>query len=218
MSFSVTITENTARFMQGVEGVFTTGDVLMVAGEAVANRIRFRFQELEATRPNKKNWPRQHFWADAYKSVQNPSRRAGAVTISINHLGVALRLFGGDTEPVTAKWLTIPATADAYGMRAREFGTLSFGFAVNEYGHFQAALIERAHSLVRFGGKRKDGTRSVTQTASVLQHVKFWLTKHTHHEPDPTVLPTEEQMAKAAVDRADFFIQRKIAETGGTAS
>src|SRR5690349_10277066 len=112
MSFSLSIQNSTIPFLNGLQNLLTHEEILAVAGEAVANRLRAHFDELQSSRPNANGWPRQNFWAQVSRSVKNTSLQTGSITVTIDRPGVALRFFGGDIQPVTAQYLAIPATAD----------------------------------------------------------------------------------------------------------
>ncbi len=180
----------------------------LIGARGAANRIRAHLANLEATRGNKDGWPRTHFWAQVRQSVQNPTPTAGGAVISINHLGFALRYFGGVVLPVRRKFLTIPATPEAYGHRAREFAQLKFALApLNDgSGRRAPALVEAEHTRLDFGRKRKDGSRRVT-AESRGGKVFYWLVRKTTHRPDPTVLPSEAEIATAALGAIEAQLQ-----------
>ena len=98
---------------------------------------------------------------------------SNGVEVAINHVGIAQRYFGGTIKPVNKKRLTIPADADAYGRRAREFGKLDMVFG--RKGVVGLAKPRR--------GKAKRGQRA--------GKILYWLVKSVTQEADKTVLPKD---------------------------
>lgn len=211
MTFTTHLQDRVTPYLNGLQGVFTRGDIMMAAGQGVSNAVRDRFRLLQATRPNKQGFPRRNLWAQMLRSVSNPSRQMGGVTVNISHVAAARLYFGGDFTPRNTDYFTIPANAQAYGKRAREFGFLTFTFAMNQWGKMQPALVDMPRPEFKLGGKKKDGSRAVQPQVTRLGGVVFyWLTKHVHQNPDPSILPTEEQLRGAALAAADDFLKGKI--------
>lgn len=104
-----------------------------------------------------------HYWNDAAAATTHQSD-AGTAKVLVDKEGVGLHYFGGTVVPVVASYLTIPARAEAKGSRAGEF---DLNFIPNKNG----------------------GARLVDDTGSVW----FWLVKSVTLDPDPDVLPTEDQ-------------------------
>lgn len=168
------------------------------AGPAVVNRVRAHFFELNRERANKLGGKRTNFFNQAARSTQYKVSR-DAVTVSINHVGVRQRYQGGTIRPTgSRKFLTIPAIAEAYATRAGEWPNLKFGFAFDRRGNIRPALIEAQSTALKFGAKRKDGTRKVTRTAREGGQAVFWLVGSVTQRPDPSVLPTNDQIREAA--------------------
>lgn len=142
---------------------------------------------------NKNHWPSTHFFARAAQAT-SWEEGLGFVLINVNQIGIRQRLEGGDIKPVNAGALTIPAVADAYGKRAREFSNLKFGFALDRTtGKMRPALVEAQATQIKIGKIRKDGSRGITPTGSSTGLVAiFWLVGAVHQQADPTVLPTDD--------------------------
>lgn len=151
---------------------------------------------------NKKGWPSTHFWARAAEAT-NWQEGFGFVMLSINQIGLRQRLEGGDIKPVNASMLTIPAVLEAYGKRAREFSNLKFGFALDpESGKMRPALVEAEASNIKIGKILKSGKRNITHTSDATSKVAiFWLLASVHQEPDPTVLPSDDEFG-AEMDKS----------------
>jgi len=175
-----------------VDRLRSSPDLAVAAAESLADLLRRHLLNLQNTRPNKMGWPRQNFWAAAYKGVQNPSRTAGGASVTINSPGPAQRYFGGDIVPDGHPFLAIPARAEAYGKNPRDFDNL-----VPVVHGDRGMLVERLSTDVR---SRQEGGGGVM----------FWLVKRVHQDPDPSVLPTQDEMEAAVVQGAQTRINRLL--------
>lgn len=197
MSFAFTIgVEGDARpqFARVIDNL-RRPDLRKVMGRAIATKLRTHFSERDKTKPNKFGGKRTHFWGQVRRSIQQPELIGGdGIKIAINHVGAAQRFFGGDIEPVNRDWLTIPARAEAYGKRAREFDDLHFVF----FRTGLAALVQNEQTKLGGGKKKKNETLG----GGIL----FWLVKHVHQDPDPTVLPREDELRDAAFESGDKYL------------
>jgi len=187
--------------------------VATVGGRAVSEVIQQHFSELENSRPNKLGGKRTNFWQKAKRSTSVTSISGNTATVSVNHLGIAQRYFGGTIRPRAGKkFLTIPAAPEAYGQTASQVSDLQFGFAENRFGNLAPALIKDPNkSPLKLGRKRKDGTRRLSPGELMGGKVMFWLTKKVYQRADPSVLPTTQQMEQAAHTRMESYIARKFA-------
>ncbi len=180
-------------------------DLRKVMGRAIATKLRTHFSERDKTKPNKLGGKRTHFWGDVRRSVQQPQLIGGdGIQVAVNHVGAAQSFFGGDIEPVNVDWLTIPARAESYGKRAREFDDLHFVF----FRAGLAALVQNEQtSLVRPNQNRKKD-RGVGPIAPETTGggIFYWLVDHVYQKPDPTVLPEEEELRDVAFDAGDKYL------------
>ena len=120
-----------------------------------------------------------------------------------------------------AKMLTIPASPEAYGMRAREFKDLDVRRVLDpKTGVLRLALVRRASTQIRYvRRKNKDGTATLNAkpVREVGGEVMFWLVRKVVQKADPTVLPYAEQMsarALAAIQARFLRLQQKQAGNG----
>lgn len=145
-----------------------------VAAFAVRNLVRDHLQALNG-KPNKKGWRKTNFYAAVRRTVTaRATDKTGVVEISKE--GFAQRFYGGVIRPVNARALAIPALDIAYGRRAREFKSLQF-------------QPVKKGNLVGLLYRQAEGRRVVL----------YWLVKLVNQPADPTVLPTNEAMADAAL-------------------
>jgi len=150
----------------------------------------------DAERPNKMGGPRSHFFADAARSTQY-FIQADGVYVAIFKTGIRQRFFGGTIRPVKSKYLTIPARAEAYGRRAREFDDLEV-----LYGRRGAyALAQRAGTSISFVKDKRKSRKGQMRVKRGAQRggVFFWLVKSVTQTADPSILPTEQQIKEHVV-------------------
>lgn len=174
-----------------------------IVGRAARNVYREHLFGLNRQRANRLGGPRTNFYAGAARATQ--FRVVGdGVIVSINQVGIGLRYFGGTIKPVTAKYLTIPARAEAHGKRASEFPDLEILFGRN--GPY--ALARRVSTLISL--RRNRGTSAITVGNRGVRggEVLFWLVKSVTQQPDPAVLPYPELVAARAVAAVDDYAQR----------
>jgi hypothetical protein len=154
----------------------------------------------------------RHFYRGAGDSVHTSAVPEGAA-VSITQLGIRQRLLGGDIFPTNAGALTIPACPEAVGMKAADFPNQLQRKKVLDpkTGSLRWALVRRASTAIAFRHRmRTDGTVKTFVRPSEFrdEQVMFWLAGHVHQEPDPTVLPYEEQMTLHAVDAIKLRFER----------
>jgi hypothetical protein len=180
-------------------------EVRMVAARGARNKLQDHFQDLQTHRRNKRGWRRQNFWGQVRRSVQAPTPAGDLVLISINHVGIAQRYFGGEIRPRNVDHLTLPAQEKAYGKRAGEFDNLEFGLAPDPERNMQLrpALIESRATEIR---RTKKGYKAVR---SRIGGVMYWLTRRVVQQEDPTVLPTDRELGDAAEKPVLVFLDRE---------
>jgi len=128
------------------------------------------------------------------------------VNLVVSDGRVNQRLNGGTIVPTGGRrYLTIPATSAAYGIRAREASVnLVFAFALNERGRWQPALVaetnyERTVSRGKNAGQVKRAAKGQKATQGAGK-VWFWLARRVTQKPDPTVIPTETELRDRVED------------------
>jgi hypothetical protein len=174
--------------------------------QKIGSAVTTLFQEHIGQLPdNRNNWPSTGFWAQCVKSC-NYNVLAEQVNINVNWQGFRQRLQGGKIEAQNSGWLTIPARAEAYGKRAREFSNLEAVFFKTSHGFF-GALVESDRTEVSFGKQRKDGSRKVKR-GEERSGVMFWLKKSVRQQPNPNIIPSDDKIAATATQAVDSFLSR----------
>ena len=204
LSLHLTVSDHVSGPLQRLGAAVRGPEVRKVMGRGVATTLRKHFTALDEERANTMGGRRTHFYGQVRRSVQNPALVGdSAVSVSINHVGIAQRYFGGTIEAAPGKALPIPARTEAYGRRPGEFNDLHL-VVFKSLG--LAALVQRDQTAVSIGRRRKDGSRQVKQGAERGGGVFFWLVKRVYQQPDPTVLPTDEELQSSATAAGlDYF-------------
>ncbi len=167
-----------------------------VLARECAKRTRQHLFRLDSERANTMGGARTHFYGQCGRSVGSGMLSDGFY-VSINHIGFRQRLFGGTIRPVKAKMLTIPACAEAYGHRAREFSDLRF------------AILKGYPALVQAGPKIENVWSSKTKrmtrrkTKVTVDKVMFWLARSVYQGPDPSVLPSWDDYRQTITETLD---------------
>jgi hypothetical protein len=184
-----------------IQQTLTSQDLILIGGRAVQQALKEHFEELSRDSTHHQTAlslgaDPTGFYTEAAESVNNPiAVDSETVSVSISGpAGLAQRFFGGTIEAKPGSALTIPARAEAYGHRAGEFANLRL-VVFGDTG--LAALIDR-------DGPGDEGD------------VYYWLVRSVTQQPDPTVLPTEEEMIDPAIAAMREEIALAFERLGGT--
>jgi K+-sensing histidine kinase KdpD len=227
MSFTLSIQDEVTPALKALKPVLAAGEINRVMGQAVSNLVRAHLVERDRTHANALGGKRTHFYGRAAKATFYTATATQA-SVTVAAIGIRQRLQGGQILPRNAKLLTIPAIAEAYGKRAREFNNLRFAIVPNEKGKMQKALVEAESTSIKktketasgagywetyyLAGKKSRRWVSAKWkvTGRTGGRVFFWLAKQANQKPDPTVLPTDQAMAAAAVAAASAAVDRAL--------
>lgn len=164
------------------------------AGETLARCIRNWMRMLNQTRHSKSAAmglkPSNHFSPD---KVLEPIVTDDGADVPIAIPGISRAFHDIDIFPKEASALAIPLHADAYGMSPRE---------VNDRGLFKMFRINRA-------GTNQKGNVLYRNNDGVLEAM-YALTQHVHQSQDRSLMPSDADMEKAAVDGAESAIRAII--------
>jgi hypothetical protein len=203
MAYSIDIRDAVTPALQRMSAAMAPGQLNRMIGLAGVKCVKEHLFALDSARPNRLRGNRKHFYSQAAKSTHYTLVPDGAL-ISISQIGAAQRYFGGTIKPVKAKCLTIPACAEAYGKRAREFNSLRY-VQFGRGSGAKKALVEAAASMIHITKKRKQ----VKHDASILgTKVYYWLVPSVVQQPDPTFLPAWEVLAAAIMDKCENYFAR----------
>lgn len=113
-------------------------------------------------------------------------------------------------EARRSKWLTIPATAEAYGKSAREFNDLRVQF----FGRGLMGLVRAEQSVL--GTRARRGFRAETQYGLGWKksQVLFWLKKSVVLPQDTTLLPDAQAYSEMGELAARAYLKKVTRELG----
>ncbi|MES2692785.1 MAG: hypothetical protein V4773_04875 [Verrucomicrobiota bacterium] len=189
----------------------------LVAAQAVATLTRDHLIALDG----KRHRHGRHYYLQAAGNVTVQTNAAGLASVTIDHVGIRQRRYGGPIVPKAGKkYLTLPAQPKAYGKSAREFGDLAFGLALDERGALRPALVRRASTATTLSRrKRKDGSLSVAVNREDLQRgqVMFWLRRRVNQGADPSVLPADTEAEATALHAIRRHLVQLDPNAGGGA-
>jgi hypothetical protein len=195
MAFTIEIRDRATPAVEGALGELQLAGVKPEIGRAVVQLVQQHFLRLNASRANALGGPRSNFYAQAAQGARYEVLTDG-VLVSVGQAGIRQRLEGGEIVPRNVKYLTIPAIAEAYGKRAREFPNLVILWRRIAGQTRPVALVEPEATQPARGVK----------TDSVGGKIFFWLVKSVTQKPDPTVLPSEREMTDVALAASrDYF-------------
>ena len=197
-------------------------ELLFDVGRAAQQIIKGHFEQLANDEAHHKTArglgaKRTGFYARAANAVQQPQLEGtDEVSVSIDHQGLAQRLFGGDIVPTGKQWLTIPARTESYGRSAGEFSNLRFILFPSTGS---AALVADSEHIVEGegfrdklpGGTKRAGKKTIKHSEEL---VYFWLVKQVHQQADPTVLPREEEIIDAMTANVNAQLEKLWQEAG----
>jgi len=178
-----------------------------IVGRSAVNTFREHLFGVDRARPNALGGSRTHFYAAAARGTHFDVLPDG-VMLSVNQVGIRQRVVGGTITPKKAKYLTIPARAEAHGKRASEFNDLVVVFGA---GGRPVALARASQSLI--GHKRDKVTGHVTgatKRGSAGGEILFWLRKSVTQQADPSVVPYMELVAQRIGRDVEQHINRAV--------
>ncbi len=206
MTITIQVTDRATPHIAKLQAELDRPGVKHSAGGSVMRLILDHLVALDADRANALGGRRTHFYSQAAKSTSYSVNPAGA-TVSISWTGFAQRLFGGEIRPVNGKYLTIPARAEAYGRRAREFDNLEVLFGRN--GPYALAERESTSFTIRHSGKGEKRKSKIGNRKSHGGGVFYWLVESVSQDPDPTVLPEESVILDTARAAVSGYLRSK---------
>jgi hypothetical protein len=161
-----------------LRGLVASAVLTAEIAEAEVALFRQHLEEKNA-QPNKRGWPKTNYYAQASEATFAQSDQTAAYVV-VAQEGFRQRYFGGTIRPVTRQFLAFPVSASAYGKKPREF-TLKV-----QYLKADIAPEGRA------------GTYLVKNGASGQPVPYFRLVKKVTQQPDPTVIPSDQEIVQVA--------------------
>jgi len=207
MAFTIDIQDRATPAVAGALSELQLAGVKPAIGRAVARLVQQHFLRLNRSRANPLGGTRTNFYAQAARHTRFQVT-SGGVRLTVDQVGIRQRLQGGQILPRHAAYLTLPVIAQAYGRRAGDFSQLELLWRRIGGQTRAVALVEAAAKSPRARG---------LATASAGGKVFFWLVQSVTQKPDPSVLPTDQEMKDAASAGANEYFRallQRIAQGG----
>lgn len=218
--YGISIRDTASPFLKRLASDSITKDLLPAIGDAGKRVLVDHYTTKQADPASHASAGRlgarpSGLFADFARSTSWAENSTG-VELSVNHVAARQRYLGGTIKPINSKYLTIPANSHAYGRRAREVGvTLKFMFAPDPTsGRMRPALVAPDAVTKPTGKARKDGTRR--ERTIRPSGVYYWLVRQARQNPDPTVLPTDNDLFKGIEAAAGKFLDNLFNSGSGS--
>ena len=214
MAITLSITDRATPILrEKIAALVNTRPLMAACGKRVQIEIVnwFRSRQQEG---NRHGWTDRNFWfgnstKSASKNVKLEEVTPIGATVHIDDPRVAHKIKGGTIRAKRGKYLAIPLTAEAYAAGSpRERNTNDLE-CIRDGGRL--LLVTRSATLIKFGGKRKDGSRSVKVTGNVGGEAQYLLVRSVTQPPDYRALPPGRELQKAIHDEAADFLLRLAA-------
>ena len=201
----VTIDDTGGRVaVQTVDRTLRSAKLKDIVGRSGTNHIKKHLRKVDNSHANKLGGKRSHFFAAAALAT-NFKRDNDGATVSIAHLGIRQRYYGGEIRPVNKKYLTIPARSEAYGKSASEFNDLEPMIRFRNGKAVAVGLMQRAQTQIRFTRKG-----NLKRGDEVGGGVMFWLVKSVRQSGDKSILPTSRVLADSVGRDASRYIDLQV--------
>lgn len=162
--------------------------LMATLGREAERTLRSHFRAKEASSPNKRGFPRQHFWnrirsATAY---DESGTTASTARVVVDDPALLPHIYGATIRPKQAKLLAIPARAQAYGVRPR---------------------AKTIPGLFYFQNKK--GIRGLAKEEGGKFTVYWWLKESVSIPADPTALPDPKLVEANLLKAAASYVNRR---------
>lgn len=186
-----------------VSAVMAPARLNHVIGRSVNETVRHHLISLNSARPNKLGGRRTNFYSQAARATNFRVVSDTEILISIPHVGIAQRFYGGTIRAKAGRFLTIPVHPAAHGKRAREFDLdVVFGLKGQP---------------VALATKRTVAGRSGRQI-SAIGEIYYKLARSVTQKADPNVLPKQAVVELFVQKDVDLVINRAINGSGGAST
>lgn len=194
INVSIQVTKDTATpAVRALQRGLDPDAVLPIFGRSMTNAVRANFDNLEASRPNKMGGQRTHYYSGA-RAGTHFVVNGEEVIVGVQQVGIRYRYFGGTIRAgqnqsavggKPTKYLTIPATPEAYGHRAAEFDDLTVLWG-RDGPYALGRVTQKTVAIADSSGAK-----------TVETEVLFWLVKSVEGSADRTLLPSNDDLQDA---------------------
>jgi len=187
MSLTIQILKDEATpAVQRLARTLASPEIRDVIGRAGRNVVKAHLEKLDRSRH--RAHVAHHFYGRAARATSYRVTGQGAV-VAIAQEGIAQRYYGGTIRPRRRRMLAIPARPEAEGKTPREFPDL---FPVRK--------------KTGFGGRQARGFLARREGRRI--RIMFWLRRSVTQQPDPRVLPTDDELGQGIEPPLLSFVDR----------
>lgn len=149
------------------------------------------------------------FWGKVSNSIESHAQSDSAV-VRIPHRGAALRYYGGVVKQrPSGPLLSIPVHPSAYNTFARTYKKVPLKFIPARGAKAKAGTkgyLVMAREGIAQGGKNKGKRIYKAIPPSLGGKIIYVLRTETTHQPDPGMLPTQDELQAAATEAGQAYI------------
>ncbi len=181
------------------------------ASISVTNLVQRHLTDYDRSHPNQLGGKRTHHYRRLAQSTNwNADEVQGVVNIS--DFRAAQTILGGKITPgknpsytsgKPTRALTIPATAEAHGERAKKFDGKSVAFYFKTpHGKLLGMIVDKqaARRKVSSGTNIARGSASLSEKGVFkFKRVLFWLVSEVDQKPNPGAIPSDDQIVDGAI-------------------
>ncbi len=203
---SVSVTDYATPAIGRASAFIQGNDAKELIGRVAVNAFGANYDRLNSI-PNALGGPRTNYYSDARKAT-NYQVSGDTVTIVTAQIGIALHYYGGTVTPGknnsyggngSTKYLTIPARPECHGKRASDFPEMIVLWG--KKGPYGLGTVEKVGL----------GTVATKPKATVY----FWLVSSVTLQPDPSIIPTEDEISDPINEAVGAAIAREFEDEGG---
>ena len=183
-----------------IEKLSNPRPLMAAAGKSLETALKTHFN-VKNSKPNKREWPSQNFWAQIAKATSLSSVMPTTATVTVADERINPHVYGGEIKPKSAKMLAIPARQEAAGIRPSSGQIPGLHVIVLQGARGSiAALVQRDMTSIRIGKdtrKGRDGQQRVSNKGEQGGGVFYWLVPSVTIPRDPDALPSDETLNRA---------------------
>lgn len=198
------------------------------AARSVQNLVKRHLVDFNRGHGNKLEGKRTNFYSQLAESMRWEASDEGA-TVSITDFRARQTILGGLIKPgknasaVSGKptaALTIPASADSYNTRAKDWLGKSVAIYFKApHGKLLGMIVDRNLQRLGAGKVRRNGAimggKLNEKGVFKFKRVLFWLVSEANQKGTPDAIPTEGEITQGAVDGVRDLVQHVFKGSGG---
>jgi hypothetical protein len=185
--------------------------LMKVLGKGLETDLRAHFAA-KNKQPNKRNWPKQNFWAQIRSATNFTGATNDQATVTVADPRINPHVHGGVVRPKDAKLLAIPVRREAYGVRPSS--GLIPGLKLVVFPKSGPALVQVPLTQIKFTKDRRKGREGLLRAKATakrtIARIMYLLRPSVRIPKDPTALPSDAVLQDKLGQRAEAWLQRNV--------